>query len=43
VARLRRRVSELEAEVARLRKDTAKTQLDLELQRIAQNAEPALT
>ena len=43
VARLRRRVNELEAELAQLRKDTTKTELDLELHRIAQTAEPALT
>ena len=43
VARLRRRVSELETELAQLRKDTTKTELDLELHRIAQTAEPALT
>ena len=41
VARLRRRVSELEAEVARL-KQPRTTELDLELHRIAEAAEPAL-
>ena len=40
VARLRRRVSELEDEVARLRESSAV--LDLELHRIAESAEPAL-
>ncbi|HKC28196.1 MAG TPA: hypothetical protein VKB75_09310 [Jatrophihabitans sp.] len=40
VARLRRRVTELEAEVARLREGSAA--LDLELHRIAESAEPAL-
>ena len=40
VARLRRRVSELEAEVARLRENSA--ELDLELHRFAESAEPAL-
>jgi hypothetical protein len=40
VARLRRRVSELEEEVARLRETS--TVLDLELHRIAESAEPAL-
>jgi hypothetical protein len=38
VARLRRRVSELEAEVLRLREGSA--ELDLELHRIAAEAEP---
>jgi hypothetical protein len=42
VARLRRRVSELEAEVAQLRKQASRTELDLELHRMAQTAEPAL-
>lgn len=42
VARLRRRVSELEAEVARLREHRG-AELDLELHRIAEVAEPALT
>lgn len=41
VARLRRRVRELEAELARLREGGA--ELDLELHRIAEAAEPALT
>jgi hypothetical protein len=40
VARLRRRITELEAEVARLREGSAA--LDLELHRIAESAEPAL-
>jgi septal ring factor EnvC (AmiA/AmiB activator) len=42
VARLRRRVAELEAELARARRHTA-AELDLELHRIAEDAEPALT
>ena len=42
VARLRRRVSELEAEVARLREQRT-SELDLELHRIADVVEPALT
>jgi cell division protein FtsB len=41
VARLRHRVDELEAEVARLR-EHGSTELDLELHRIAEVAEPAL-
>jgi hypothetical protein len=40
VARLRRRVTELEEENARLRETGA--ELDLELHRIAESAEPAL-
>ena len=40
VARLRRRITELEAEVARLREGSAA--LDIELHRIAESAEPAL-
>jgi hypothetical protein len=40
IARLRRRVRELETEVARLREGSA--ELDLELHRIAESAEPAL-
>jgi hypothetical protein len=40
VARLRRRVNELQEEVARLRESSAV--LDLELHRIAETAEPAL-
>ena len=40
VARLRRKVAELEAEVARLREGSA--EFDLELHRIAEAAEPAL-
>jgi hypothetical protein len=40
VARLRRRINELEEEVARLRESSAV--LDLELHRIAESAEPAL-
>lgn len=42
VARLRRRVTELEAEVARLREQRT-SELDLELHRIAEVVEPALT
>ena len=42
VARLRRRVAELEDELASLRSD-AHVELDLELHRIAEVAEPALT
>ena len=42
VARLRRRVAELEAELAELR-ETSHVELDLELHRIAEAAEPALT
>ena len=42
VSRLRRRVAELEAELAELR-ETAHVELDLELHRIAEAAEPALT
>ena len=41
VVRLRRRIAELEAEVTRLR-DTRTADLDLELHRIAETAEPAL-
>jgi hypothetical protein len=40
VARLRRRITELEAENARLRESSA--ELDLELHRFAEAAEPAL-
>jgi hypothetical protein len=40
VARLRRRVAELQEEVTRLRESTAV--LDLELHHIAETAEPAL-
>jgi hypothetical protein len=40
IARLRRKISELEAENARLRESSA--ELDLELHRIAEQAEPAL-
>ena len=40
VARLRRKVAELETEVARLREGSA--EFDLELHRIAEAAEPAL-
>jgi cell division protein FtsB len=40
VARLRRRITELEAENARLRENSA--ELDLELHRFAETAEPAL-
>ncbi|MBN9619406.1 MAG: hypothetical protein J0H43_06695 [Actinobacteria bacterium] len=44
VARLRRRVAELEAELVRLREQgsAASTELDIELHRIAEVAEPAL-
>ena len=44
VTRLRRRVSELEAEVAQLRQQptAATAELDIELHRIAEVAEPAL-
>jgi hypothetical protein len=42
VARLRRRVSELESLVAELRA-SMRVEIDLELHRIAQAAEPALT
>jgi hypothetical protein len=42
VASLRRRVSELETEVARLREQRT-SELDLELHRIAEVVEPALT
>ncbi|HJQ42512.1 MAG TPA: hypothetical protein VJ831_05475 [Jatrophihabitantaceae bacterium] len=41
VARLRRRVAELETQVAELRESTH-TEIDLELHRIAEAAEPAL-
>ncbi|MDT4917526.1 MAG: hypothetical protein QOI15_162 [Pseudonocardiales bacterium] len=40
IARLRRKVRELEAEVAKLREGSAA--LDLELHRMAESAEPAL-
>jgi hypothetical protein len=42
VARLRRRVAELESELAELR-EGHRAELDLELHRIAAAAEPALT
>jgi hypothetical protein len=42
VARLRRRVADLEAQVAELRERTH-AELDLELHQIARAAEPALT
>ncbi|HEV7191675.1 MAG TPA: hypothetical protein VGN35_00590 [Jatrophihabitantaceae bacterium] len=42
VARLRRRVADLEAQVADLR-ERAHVELDLELHQIAHAAEPALT
>ena len=42
VARLRRRVAELEAESVQLRESTH-GEMDLELHRIAEAAEPALT
>ncbi|HEU5266740.1 MAG TPA: hypothetical protein VFU35_08565 [Jatrophihabitans sp.] len=42
VARLRRRVRELEDEVASLRPSTETAELDLELHRIAEVAEPVL-
>jgi len=41
VARLRRRVAELEAELAQLR-DEHHVEMDIELHRIAEAAEPAL-
>lgn len=41
VARLRRKVAELEAQIAELRAET-RAELDLELHRIAEVAEPAL-
>jgi uncharacterized membrane-anchored protein len=41
VARLRKRVAELEAELATARRQST-TELDLELHRIAEDAEPAL-
>jgi hypothetical protein len=43
VARLRRRVDELETQLAELRSSTRVVALDLELHRIAEAAEPALT
>ncbi|MDT4934194.1 MAG: hypothetical protein QOK11_2086 [Pseudonocardiales bacterium] len=43
VARLRRRVDELETQLAELRASTRVVALDLELHRIAEAAEPALT
>ena len=42
VARLRRRIAQLESEVAELR-DHKQVDLDLELHDIAQDAEPVLT
>jgi len=42
VGRLRRRVAELETELAELR-DGRRAELDLELHRFAEAAEPALT
>ncbi|MCW2497725.1 hypothetical protein [Jatrophihabitans sp.] len=42
IARLRRRVAELEAEIVELR-DASRTEFDLELQRIAAEAGPVLT
>lgn len=42
IARLRRRVADLEAQVADLR-EGAHVEIDLELHQIAQAAEPALT
>jgi A-type inclusion protein len=42
VARLRRRVAELESELTNLR-NGSRVELDLELHRIAEAAEPALT
>jgi hypothetical protein len=42
VARLRRKVSDLEAQLADVQADDAHTELDLELHRIAEAAEPAL-
>lgn len=43
VARLRRRVDELETQLAELRASTHVVALDLELHRIAEASEPALT
>lgn len=43
VARLRRRVDELETQLSELRASTQVVALDLELHRIAEAAEPALT
>jgi hypothetical protein len=42
VVRLRRRVAELQAEIAELR-SAQHVELDLELHRLAEDAEPALT
>jgi hypothetical protein len=42
VVRLRRRVAELQAEIAELR-SANHVELDLELHRLAEDAEPALT
>jgi hypothetical protein len=42
VARLRRRVAELEAELAQAR-EPHRAELELELHRLAESAEPALT
>ena len=42
VTRLRRRIAELEAELAQLRSDEH-VELDIELHRIAESAQPALT
>ena len=41
VARLRRRVTELETELSELR-EASRTEFDIELHRIAEGAEPAL-
>lgn len=43
IARLRRRVDELESQLAELRNSAHVVALDLELHRIAEAAEPALT
>jgi hypothetical protein len=43
VGRLRRRVEELESQLAELRASSQVVTLDLELHRIAESAEPALT
>ncbi len=42
IARLRRRVRELEAELQQAREQQAPAELDLELHRIAEAAEPVL-
>ena len=42
IARLRRRVADLEAQLAELR-ERSRVEMDLELHEIAQSAQPALT